>query len=248
MTKYRDLIPKTPNEIHNALLRKGLPPQLMEQVKGDIMSLKAHLKSQRAQRNQLQNLWNPLTQELAREKASVRSMRNYKRGHDVPERVEALDAYWLVLGTLQKKFQTMRREKLSPARVARDKGIPNAGTHWVDWVPERIRARVTALFAAIPHVPHATHKTPFARSLTEVEWHKQVARLKTRTLTELDTAQRTVDAMGGGAPPRLTRRVSRLHAALLRIGRLSPTDPVPRTWHGLNGDMVSLNQPEGESK
>jgi hypothetical protein len=248
MTKYRNLIPKTPNEIHNELTRKGLPPAIVEQIKGDVMSLKAHIKSQRAQRIKLQDLWKPLTQELAREKASVRSMRNYKRGHDVPERVEALDAYWVVLGTLQKKFQTMRRNKLSPAQVAREKGIPNAGTHWIDWVPAHIRDRVTKLFAEIPPVKHATTKVPFTRSLSEAEWHKQVARLKTRTLTELDTAQRTVDAMSGRAPEHLTSRMSKLHAALLRIGRLGPTDPVPRTWHGLKGDTVSLNQPEGESK
>jgi hypothetical protein len=47
--------------------------------------------------------------------------------------------------------------------VASDKDLPNDGTHWTDWIPQKIKSRVLDLFEQIERKPKAKIKIPFER-------------------------------------------------------------------------------------
>jgi hypothetical protein len=86
------------------------------------------------------------------------------------------------------------------------------------------------LFEAIPYARGAKTKTPFLRTTAAKSNDRLKARLKTRTLKEHGIAEQNQSL---NPTERNKARLDKLTEALRRIDKLTPTDPVPRTWSGL---------------
>lgn len=234
--KYQHLMALTPNALHNALMKRNLPPEMREEMKATITAQKSAQKSIRAKAIKVHAEWRPLLEGLRMERESLRSMRNYRstigsRGQLVPnqEEITALDGYAMVLDRLHGEFEMHKRELRTPAVIARERGLPNGGIHWTDWIKDKFKERVRLLFDAIPH-RGAKVKHPFPRRTDPKSTEKLKARLRIRTLKEHGIAEQDYQL---NPTERSKAKLDKLNEALRRIDRLQPTDPVPRTWSGL---------------
>jgi hypothetical protein len=103
------------NELHNALVERGLSPPEMQEIKQIVTEQKEHKRSQGAHKKQMDLLWGELTAPLLHERKTVKSIMRYKGS---PERAEALEAYYMVLDTLVDRLYLMRRDKdKTPAQL-----------------------------------------------------------------------------------------------------------------------------------
>jgi hypothetical protein len=169
--KYMKL---SPNELHNALVERGLSPPEIQEIKGIMTEQKEHKRSQGAHKKQMDLLWGELVAPLTHERKTVKSIMRYKGS---PERAEALEAYLLVLDKLIERLYLLMRDKdKTPAQLYPER------THWSDYVPQRIRDEVCDMFAAIPYKAKAKVKAPFARTVPAILHNKQRTRLERRTV------------------------------------------------------------------
>ena len=233
--KYQHLMALTPNQLHNALMKRNLPPEMREEMKATITAQKSAQKSIRAKTIKVNAEWRPLLEGLRMERESLRSMRNYRsssgsRGQLVPnqEEITALDGYAMVLDKLHGEFELHKRNLVTPAVLARERGLPNRGIHWTDWIKDKFKERVR--FDAIPHRQGAKVKQPFVRKTDPKSNARLTTRLRIRTLKEHGIAEQDYQL---NPTERSKAKLDKLIEALKRIDRLSPTDPVPRTWSGL---------------
>ena len=226
--KHEHLMRLTANELHNhceRLLKKGVNPMLVAQLKRIVLENKAHRKSHRAHLKQVRNQWRVIISPLMYEKKAVRSLSYYKNSKSPEERNAALEAYALVLDTLEQKLKELERSGTTPMQHDKTK------THWTDYVPQRIKDRVCALFDAIPHYPRQKVKHPFPRTMPEEQHFKLKARLLQRTEKDLRRAKQ--DAMLNPDNEETHTLVQRITKALEHIDKLESNEPVPTTWHGL---------------
>ena len=128
-----------------------------------------------------------------------------------------------------------KQDRKTPTMVASDKDLPNDGTHWTDWIPQKIKDRVITLFQEIERKPKAKIKIPFERLVPPSLHAKQVTRLKNRTLKELAIAEQTQTL---DPHPENESKVSQIRYALDLMDVLDDNEPVPATWHGLNKGVV----------
>ena len=74
-------------------------------------------------------------------------------------KIAALTAYMDVIGSFLSTVETWldKDPELSPAKRLQKKlkafpnGVPNGGSHWVDWIPESMKQPVVQLFDAVPY-------------------------------------------------------------------------------------------------
>ena len=210
---------------------------MREAIKTTITAQKSAQKSIRAKTIKVNAEWRPLLEGLRMERESLRSMRNYRsssgsRGQLVPnqEEITALDGYAMVLDKLHGEFELHKRNLVTPAVLARERGLPNRGIHWTDWIKDKFKERVRLLFDAIPHRQGAKVKQPFVRKTDPKSNARLTTRLRIRTLKEHGIAEQDYQL---NPTERSKAKLDKLIEALKRIDRLSPTDPVPRTWSGL---------------
>ena len=227
---YPHLMKLTANELHNHLSKRKLPPTTIERIKKVVAEQRAAVRSDRAQRIKVQAEWRPLLEGLRAERESLRSMRNYKSGQRDPKMMTAIEGYSVVLDRLKEEFEEHIRNRETPAVLARQRNLPNGGIHWSDWVKDKFKERIRALFAEVPPQPRAKTKTPFKRKTTIKSNDRLTTRLKTRTIKEHGIAEQDYQL---NPTERNKARLDKLKEALRRIDRLTPTDPVPRTWSGL---------------
>jgi hypothetical protein len=238
--KYQHLMALTPNQLHNALMKRNLPPEMREEMKATITAQKSAQKSIRAKTIKVNAEWRPLLEGLRMERESLRSMRNYRstsgsRGQAVPNQqtTDALDGYAMVLDKLHGEFEMHKKELRTPAVIARERGLPNGGIHWTDWIKDKFKERVRLLFDAIPYRAGAKVKHPFPRRTDPKSNARLTTRLRIRTLKEHGIAEQDYQL---NPTERSKAKLDKLIEAIKRIDRLSPTDPVPRTWSGLFTD------------
>jgi hypothetical protein len=230
-TPYKHYIKLTPNQLHARLVARKTPPYQAESIKKIVAEQQALLKSENARTKQLTRLWREFMQPLEAERDNVQGMLRYK-GSENDERREALEAYLTVLNVLKAKMiNHCKQDRKTPTMVASDKNLPNEGKHWTDWIPQKIKDRVIALFQEIERKPKAKIKTPFERLVPPSLHAKQLTRLKARTLKELAIAQQTLDL---DPHPDNESKVNQIKYALDLMDVLDDNEPVPATWHGLN--------------
>lgn len=235
--KYQHLMALTPNQLHNALMKRNLPPEMREEMKTTITAQKSAQKSIRAKTIKVNAEWRPLLEGLRTERESLRSMRNYRstsgsRGQVVPnqEEITALEGYAMVLDRLHGEFEMHKKELRTPAVIARERGLPNGGIHWTDWIKDKFKERVRLLFDAIPYRAGAKVKQPFPRRTDPKSAEKLKARLHIRTVKEHGIAEQNHQL---NPTERSKAKLDKMTEALRRIEQLQPTDPVPRTYSGL---------------
>lgn len=176
--RYQYLMGLTPNEIHNRLTNSRL-----KRSDEEIAAIKDLIAAQKRERDNgnrrkaiVAQLWAPILKPLRAEKRKVRACMSYENhenwdnlSHFKEARRQAHAAYWEVLSNLLTRLTTAQRQGLTPKKLRlllREEQsviIPNDGRSWVDWVSPKKRARVEALFEAVPHRKHARTMTIFNR-------------------------------------------------------------------------------------
>ena len=119
----------------------------------------------------------------------------------------------------------------TPIQIARDKGLPNDGEHWTDWIPARVKDKVSLLFDAVPITPRGKRKTPFQRTMLPDQFNKAKTRLLTKTRKEMESIERQA-----GIHPTQARidKLTQIRRAIKIIEALGNNEAVPATWTKLS--------------
>jgi hypothetical protein len=203
-----------------------------EHIKKTVAEQQAMLKSENARTIQLTRLWREFTEPLNTERENVQGMLRYKGCENDEARRDALEAYLTVLNALKAKMTNhCKQDRKTPTMIASEKDLPNDGTHWTDWIPQKIKDRVITLFQEIERKPKAKIKIPFQRLIPADLHAKQVTRLKNRTLKDLAMAEQAQEL---DPHEDNEAKVRQIKYALDLMDVLDEDEPVPATWHGLN--------------
>lgn len=229
---YETYIKLTPNELHNRLLERKLHPAEIERIKMEVADLKETLRVTRITRTQRKAEWDKVLQPLRYEINNAKVGMKYG-GEQVPqERVTAFGEYIRVmeklLAMLDAPYKALDH---TPIQIARDKGLPNDGEHWTDWIPARVKDKVTLLFNEVPVVPRGKRKTPFQRTMLPHQHETAKVRLLTKTRKEMETLERQIQIN-----PTQTRldKLKQIKRALKIIEALDKNEAVPATWTKLS--------------
>jgi hypothetical protein len=114
----------------------------------------------------------------------------------------------------------------TPIQIARDKGLPNDGEHWTDWIPARVKDKISLLFDAVPVVPRGKRKTPFQRTMLPHQHETAKVRLLTKTRKEMETLERQATIKPTDAR---TAKLAQMRRALKIIETLDKNEAVPAT-------------------
>lgn len=214
-----------------AMLDKGTPRLVVNEMRDTILTQKEKLRRQRIHEAQQEILWGEVLKPLQAERRNVRASLKYNAADDADARVQAFEAYAVVLAKLYNRILDLKKEgEFTPSTYAKAKDLPNHGVHWADFIPVHIKNRIIALFDAVPYTAKAKRKVPFERTVPADIHNKRKRRLVNRTTKELLHANQdhalspTMDTQA---------RVDKLKRALDAIERLNDNEPVPATWHGL---------------
>ena len=160
------LLGMTRNQIHNALMKEGLPPELRVAKMEHIMTLKRERRRHRLAQKVHDKMWAQLLKPLKYDLSNARVGLRLKSASDAPERYEAFDAYVTLMDKLLAGMQKMQMDlalSATPSAVAKTKNFPNNGEHWSDWVSDKTKQRIHTLFDAVPYTPRAKRFEPFKR-------------------------------------------------------------------------------------
>ena len=218
-----------PNDLHQRLLKERIHPAEMQAIKDEVAALKESQRIDKITRAQRKAEWDKVLKPLRYELNNAKVGRAYDL--DDAERVEAFDAYILVMVTLLSRFaQPLASLDATPIQIALDKGLPNNGEHWTDWVPDKIKTRIALIFEALPHKTRAKRKVPFQR-LTTLEQNANARdKLLARTRKEIETLERKQE-MNSTEVGQAT--LGRMRDALKIIAKLTDTEHIPATWSGV---------------
>jgi hypothetical protein len=155
-------------------------------------------------------------------------------------RLDAFDAYIAVMEkVLAKLLHPSRLLEHTPMQIAKEhnatgKGSPisNDGEHWTDWVPPKIKERISTAFFELPHKPKAKRKVPFQRVMLPDQHEEAKKRLLKATHKEIATLERR--QMVAPTDER-KEKIERMHKAIKIIEAMTDNEAVPATWNTLNG-------------
>jgi hypothetical protein len=199
---------------------------------------RSKLRSANAQKRYADTAWKELLHPLNVERRIVASMLRYKsKAYRVPERDKAVAAYSEVLDKVRRLLTTYQKDHaLPPSKLAKEKHAPNNGEHWTDWVPSHVKAKVCALFDAIPKNYKAKVKTPFERRILDTPQHKRRINLAQQVKRELAAAYKDLATEPEEYDnPDHHAYIERLHLAEKAVAALSEEDHIPKTWQALFG-------------
>ena len=218
-----------PNDLHQRLLKERLHPADMQRIKDEVTATKKAQRVDKITRTQRKIEWDKVLKPLRYELNNVKVGRAYDL--DDAERVEAFDAYILVMVTLLSRFaQPLASLDATPIQLALEKSLPNNGEHWTDWVPDKIKIRIALIFEELPHKTRAKRKVPFQRLTTPEQNAKARDKLHARTRKEIETLERKQE-MNPTEVGQAT--LGRMRDALKLISRLTDTEHIPATWSGV---------------
>jgi len=229
---YETYLKLSANELHNRLTERKMHPSEVERIKAEVADLKETLRVSKITRTQRKAEWDKVLQPLRYEINNAKVGMKYGGEKVSPERVLAFSEYIRVmeklLAMLDAPFKALDH---TPIQIARDKGLPNDGEHWTDWIPARVKDKVSLLFDVVPITPRGKRKTPFQRTMLPDQHEKAKARLLTKTRKEMETLERK-----HSVAPRddLQGRITQMKRALKIIEALDKNEAVPATWTKLH--------------
>jgi hypothetical protein len=216
----------TPNALHQRLLKERIHPAEMQAIKDEVALAKEAQRVDKITRSQRKNEWDKVLKPLRYELNNAKVGRAYDL--DDESRVEAFDAYILVMETLLSRFaQPLAALEHTPIQLALEKGLPNNGEHWTDWVPDKIKTKIAIAFEELPHKTRAKRKVPFQRLTTPEQNARAKERLLKRTQKEIETLERKQE-MNSTEVGQAT--LGRMREAMKIIVRLTDTEHIPATW------------------
>ena len=223
----------TYREITARLERDGLPPEQVEATLTDIRAHRSHRSNAKRHRRESNKQWGEVIQTLQHERRILRGMVRYKTKEPAPERDDFVVQYMKVLDTLYEKLQAKRR--LSHE-------MPEH-SHWVDYVPDRIKQAFIRAADMVPVRDRAKFKTPFQRvsppALTDLRRSRLLR--YTRATLEAVIAKQDVDPDDTKAH----RKEWLLREAIKRINELPFNAHVPNHWADMVRDVMYEND-DGE--
>ena len=226
---HNSYIKLTPNALHQRLLKERIHPAEMDAIKTAVAQAKESQRVDKITRTQRKAEWDKVLKPLRYELNNAKVGRAYDLDDD--ERIEAFDAYILVLETLLARFAApLASLEATPIQLALEKALPNNGEHWTDWVPDKIKIRIAVAFEAIPHKSRAKRKVPFQRLTTPEINAKAKERLLRRTQKEIETLERKQE-LNQTEAGQLT--LLKMKQALKIIVKLNATEHIPATWSGV---------------
>jgi len=230
---YETYIKLTPNELHNRLLERNIHPAEMERIKQEVADLKETLRVSRITRTQRKAEWDKVLQPLRYEINNAKVGMRYG-GEKSPqaERTLAFGEYIRIMEKLVAMLDAPAKALDStPIQIARDKGLPNDGEHWTDWIPARVKDKVSLLFDAVPVVPRGKRKTPFQRTMLPHQHETAKVRLLTKTRKEMESLERKAGIQPTDAR---TAKLAQMRRAIKIIETLDKNEAVPATWTKLS--------------
>jgi hypothetical protein len=225
---YETYLKLSANELHNRLTERKMHPSEVERIKAEVADLKETLRVSKITRTQRKAEWDKVLQPLRYEINNAKVGMKYGGEKVSPERVLAFSEYIRVmeklLAMLDAPFKALDH---TPIQIARDKGLPNDGEHWTDWIPARVKDKVSLLFDVVPITPRGKRKTPFQRTMLPDQFNKAKTRLLTKTKRELETLMRQADIN-----PTVARldKITKMKRAIKIIDTLDKNEAVPATW------------------
>ena len=230
---YETYLKLSANELHNRLTERKLHPAEIERIKAEVADLKESMRVSRITRTQRKAEWDKVLQPLRYEINNARVGMRYG-GEKSPQeqRQLAFSEYIRIMEKLVAMLDAPSKAlDHTPIQIARDKGLPNDGEHWTDWIPARVKDKIALLFDAVPITPRGKRKTPFQRTMLPDQFNKAKTRLLTKTKRELETLMRQADIN-----PTVARldKVAKMKRAIKIIEGLGNNEAVPATWTKLS--------------
>lgn len=235
---YESYIDLTPNELHTRLTKRNLHPKEISRIKDEVAALKEARRVNRITRTQRKQEWANVLKPLHYELNSAKVGRRYDLTDEA--RVEAFDAYIAVMQMVVAKlaFPSTVLDQ-TPMQMAKEhnlkgKGSPirNDGEHWTDWVPQKIKDKVSDAFFELPHKPRAKRKVPFQRVMLPSQHIQAKERLLKATIKEMDTLERRQMV----APTdEIQDKINRMRKAIKIITAMTDNEHIPATWNTLEG-------------
>lgn len=254
MTSFRSyyyLTHLSDRELHNLLMQRGVPKPDIKRVRESVAALKAELRSEKARKRMVDELWRSVLAPLSNEQRSVRSMLRYESAkYPNPLRRETLETYAKVIEKVRLQLRKYRYYKERTPKQQADymqeelgKIIPNNGEHWTDWVPEKVKQAITEAFLEIKDnaAPHVKVKDPFPRTMTKADNTKlrytHIATAK-KELLEAQQELTMVRELNKGDASEAERsaqaRVRHVQNILNWLICADDTEVIPKTWAQLN--------------
>ena len=225
---YETYLKLSANDLHNRLTERKLHPAEVERIKQEVVDLKESLRVTRITRTQRETEWRKVLAPLRYEINNAKVGMKYGGEKVSPERVLAFSEYIRIMEKLVAMLDApCKALDHTPIQIARDKGLPNDGEHWTDWIPARVKDKIIALFADVPVVLRGKRKTPFQRTMLPDQHEKAKARLFNKTRKDMETLERK-----HAIAPRddIQGRITQMKRALKIIDALDKNEAVPATW------------------
>lgn len=230
---YETYLKLSANELHNRLTERKMHPAEIERIKAEVADLKETLRVGKITRTQRKAEWDkvlqPLRYEINNAKVGMRyggeTSPQAERQHAFSEYIRIMEK---LLAMLDAPFKALDH---TPIQIARDKGLPNDGEHWTDWIPARVKEKVTDLFNQIEVAPRGKRKTPFQRTMLPDQFNKSKTRLLTKTKKEMETLERQCAI---NATDARTAKLKQMQRAIKIIESLDKNEAVPATWTKLS--------------
>jgi len=228
---YETYLKLSANEIHNRLTERKLHPAEIERIKAEVADLKESLRVSRITKTQREAEWLKVLQPLRYEINNARVGMRYG-GEKSPQRIAAFSEYIRIMEKLVAMLDAPYKAlNHTPIQIARDKGLPNDGEHWTDWIPARVKDKIALLFDAVPVVPRGKRKTPFQRTMLPHQHETAKVRLLTKTRKEMETLERQATIKPTDAR---TAKLAQMRRAIKIIDTLDKNEAVPATWTKLS--------------
>ena len=229
---YETYVKLSANELHNRLLERKLHPSEIERIKAEVSDLKESLRVSRITRTQRKAEWDKVLAPLRYEINNARVGMRYGGELAPQERTLAFSEYIRIMEKLVAMLDAPYKAlDNTPIQIARDKGLPNDGEHWTDWIPARVKDKISLLFADVPVVPRGKRKTPFQRTMLPHQHETAKVRLLTKTRKEMETLERQIAI---NATDARTAKLRRIKQAIKIIEALDKNEAVPATWTKLS--------------
>jgi hypothetical protein len=210
MTTSRTALSKmTAKQLHNRLMEE-YPDHLemRETIKAEINKEREDKRVQRIKRQQQLKAWAPLVYQAYKAvntpKARARKAFElyaspigfgspYEAGFEESPSKQALDTYRAYTALVQKVADKLRGYRdagtHTPKQLAKERGVPNDGEHWTDWIPDDIKVQFERSFRRLnedkplvlfprtfyappkeaPYKPRKEKRKPRERALSHIE-------------------------------------------------------------------------------
>jgi hypothetical protein len=229
---YETYLKLSVNDLHNRLTERKMHPAEVERIKAEVSDLKETLRVSRITRTQRKAEWDKVLQPLRYEINNAKVGMRYGGEKSPQERATAFAEYIRIMEKLLTMLDAPYKAlDHTPIQIARDKALPNDGEHWTDWIPARVKDKITLLFDAVPVVPRGKRKIPFQRTMLPHQHETAKVRLLTKTRKETETLERQVNIQPTDAR---TAKLTQIKRALKIIETLDKNEAVPATWTKLN--------------